>query len=230
MTESGKQLQTILIGVDIEKTGKMLMKHPVVSVGFVVCNDKAILLDSKRFNFDITWKMESEGGDFEDRCWTEFWSKLPDAVIDAFKADVMTQVEGWRAVAVWLDRLEQTYPPAEYKIMFVNDNPSFDIANIDYNLELHADRHPMRYTSSGQYRTITTVDDAFYMFPRSAIGQIKADINKVVKHDHNPVNDAYFMCQQYWHVNKLLKTMITDDAYCAFRYDGSDILDFMPIY
>lgn len=230
MTESVKQkLQTILIGVDIEKTGKMLMKHPVVSIGFAVCNDMAELIDSRRINFAVNWKPESEGGDFEDRCWTEFWSTLPHSIIDACKVDAHTQEEGWRSVAVWLDSLEQIYPPEQYKIMFINDNPSFDIANIDYNLDRFVNRPPMRYTSTGQYRTITTVDDAFYMLPKQAIGQMKQDINKVVKHDHNPVNDAHFMCQQYWHFKNLLETTVTNNIYYANRYDASDMMGFIPI-
>ena len=114
--------------------------------------------------------------------------------------------------------------------MFINDNPSFDIANIDYCLERYVNRHPMRYTSTGQYRTISTVDDAFYMLPKQAIGQMKQDINKVVKHDHNPVNDAHFMCQQYCHFKKLLETAITDDVYCAIRYDCADMMGFQQVF
>lgn len=194
----------ILVGVDIEKAGKNLIRHPVVSVAFAVCNDNAELLTAERFNFNVNWALQSNGGDFEDTCWHEFWSKLPTEVVEACKVNTMAQDHGWRAVAAWLNELEMTYPTPEYKIIFINDNPSFDIANIDYNLEHYANRHPMRYTSNGEYRTIVTIDDAFYMMPESVINRVNVKIKKVVTHNHNPVNDAHFMCQQfYWFRNEI---------------------------
>ena len=213
-----QERETIYVGVDIEKAGNMMMKHPVISVGFAVCKNDAkyTVLAKRRFNFAVNWPSESGMGDFEPRCWTEFWSKLPAEVIHACKVDVLEQEDGWKQVAAWLDALEVEYPADKYRITFVNDNPAFDIGNIDYFLEKYTGRHPMRYTRDGGYRSVTVVDDVLYMIHPDIRDDIQNYAKSIISHDHNPENDAHYMCIVLFELIKArTATFVEDDKWYA---------------
>lgn len=187
----------ICVAVDIEKSGCMF-KYPIVSIGFVVGHKKEIY-EKKRFNIQVNWEKESNGGDFEDRCYDEFWSKQPQNIIDECIDNALSAEQQYPLLAEWINQLETTYPSPEYKISFLTDNASFDIASIDYGLEKYLNRKPMRYSSTGKYRSIISADDMLYMLNDENKKKAYFEINKDVVHDHNPVNDAHFVYLQYYY-------------------------------
>jgi hypothetical protein len=198
-------MKTILVAVDIEKAGSLLGKHPVMSIGFSVGDTDGNLIEQKKFNIAVNWfKKDVEGkvvdyGDFESRCVDEFWSKLSQDIVDRCLHNPEPQPveDAWVAIGQWIDSLEETYPSDLYKIKFVSDNASFDIANIDYCLEKYTGRIPMRYTTTGKYRSIIAADDMLDMLPSAELTEAYNRINAKVIHDHDCVNDSYNIMLQY---------------------------------
>ncbi len=206
--ETRCEKKTIIVAVDIEKTGA-LYAHPVNSVGFYIAPEVEIpcKLDKSeieifKWNMSVNWPTVENGvdnyGDFEARCWDEFWVKHPEAVMRCLTNPVpVSQKTAWNEIAKMIDSLEEKYPEDKYKVKFISDNASFDIANIDYNLEKYANRHPMRYSSKGKYRSIMAQDDMFDTLPEDVKTVQLAIIDREVKHDHDPVNDAHFHYLMY---------------------------------
>lgn len=181
------------VSVDIEKTGSFLIQNPVISVGFFVGDDQGNKLLTKKFNMQVKFPVKDDYGDFEPRCWDEFWSKLDQKIIEASTENAQPQETAWKAVNAFLDELEAKYD----KIKFLTDNASFDIASIDYNLEKYCKRAPMRYNSKGKYRSVISADDMLDMLPEKELKLAYEYINANSKHDHDPVNDAHNIYLQY---------------------------------
>jgi len=143
-------------------------------------------------------------GDFEPRCWDEFWSKQPTTLRTLLTQDAMEQKQGMAAFAGLLERLELAYPGPEYKIKFLSDNASFDIAALDVNLEKVMDRVPLRYSSRNQYRAIEPPDDMLDVFPAAVVKRLlEQEVSPYVSHDHDPANDAEHIYRQYLLVLRL---------------------------
>lgn len=202
--------QTILVALDIEKTGGFY-RHPVMSVGFYVGDMDCNELETFKVNISVRWPMVVgdmiDYGDFEPRCWDEFWSKQPDNIVAECKnPEPVDASTAWHQVEAFLNRLETAYPADQYKIKFLTDNASFDVAAVDYALEKYCGRLPMRYSVLGKYRSIISADDMLDMLPKNA--RIAADnfIKTKVTHDHNCINDAKYIYWQYilamWYANK----------------------------
>lgn len=183
---------TTYIAVDIETTGASYKKHKILSVGFVV-GDGVELLERKRFNISANWKSVEEGGDFEARCINEFWSKMDEKTKEDCKRDALEDSVAWKAIESWLNEMEHKYRD----IAFLTDNASFDIARIDYCLDKYCDRSPMRFTTTGKYRAIYSADDMYSMLSSEQRAICDKQIAEIVVHDHNPVNDAWYVYMQY---------------------------------
>lgn len=199
----------IYVAHDIEKTGCQLIKHPIISVGFFVGDEHGKKITARKFNIAVNWYKEKNDkvidyGDFEQRCVDTFWLKLDKNIINSclLNPDPQPAQKVWVDIAKFLDELEEVFPETEYNIKFLTDNASFDTASIDYALEKYCNRRPMRYSSTGKYRSIICVDDMFEMLETSIQNDIYKCINKLVTHDHDPINDAYFIYLLYIHTLK----------------------------
>ena len=193
-------MKRICVAVDIEKAGCMF-KYPIVSIGFVV-GHRDTIYEKKRFNIKVNWNSEKDGGDFEDRCIRDFWSAQPSNIIEGCEENALEPTEAWILIEKWINELETKYPSNENKICFLTDNASFDIASIDYELEKYCGRSPMRYSSDGKYRGVYAADDMLSMLNKNDIDKAYEIIDKVVIHDHNPVNDAYHIYLEYYYALK----------------------------
>jgi len=211
----------IVVGVDIETAGPKY-SHPVLSVGDLTGK----LLEQKKFNFKTEWFTKNEDGkvvsygNFEPRCVDEFWHKMTQDIVDKciHNPEAEEETVGWKNLADWLDSLEDRYPSETFKIKFATDNANqsnslenrysseikfatdnatFDVARIDYNLEKHVGRPPMRYSREGKYRGVVSADDMLDMLPEEEFKKAKERINSVVVHDHDCVNDSYNILLQY---------------------------------
>ena len=204
----------LLLAVDIEKCGSNLIAHPVISVGFCLADAKGVVLEKKKINFEVNWwECNEEGvvttyGDFEERCCVEFWSKQPSNIIEACKCNPapLPVAKAWAEVRSYIDHLEVRFPG--HKIKFLSDNASFDVATIDYGLELYTGRVPMRYTTTGNYRSVVAADDMFDMLPKDVQKQAMKEIDGVVQHDHDPVNDAHHILLQFVKAVEYRQTLI----------------------
>lgn len=194
-------MKKLCVSVDIEKAGCMF-KYPIISIGFVV-GHKEEINERIRFNIKVVWKSEKDGGDFEDKCIKEFWSKQKNEIINGCKENALPPKEAWILIEKWINELETKYPIDKYKICFLTDNASFDIASIDYELEKYRDRPPMRYSSDGKYRSVYSADDMLSVLNDVDKVKVYKKIDNIVKHDHNPVNDAYHIYLQYYYALQL---------------------------
>ena len=90
MSEIHKPKPKVYIACDIEKTGSMLIKHKVNSIGFyieIVNSDRSIIEETYKYNISVKHPTFNEDGecidygDFEPRCWNEFWGKLDKDIL-----------------------------------------------------------------------------------------------------------------------------------------------------
>ena len=188
------------VALDIEKTGCMHYKHPVVSIGYCVGDGQGNIYTKNKFNLTVNWPTINNDniidfGDFEPRSWKEFWMKQDNKLIDELKKDTVTQAIGFQAFNMLLKNLEEKYG----ELIFLSDNLSFDIACLDINLERYCNRRPLRYSSfSDNYQSVLPADDLLYSLPQEIIKEATEKfITPYVKHDHDPMNDAEYIYRQY---------------------------------
>lgn len=191
-----------LVAIDIEKSGAMPLVHPIVSIGVCVGDEAGTVIEKRRFNFKVNWKSEQLGGDFEDRCWEEFWSKQPQGLIRLLQEDAQEPRECMKQFEQWLNGLEDRFKNT--KIKFLSDNPSFDIGAIDVYLDRYCSRLPMRYSSTKKYRGIDNPSDMLEVFPSEKVKEwTKLFVDPNVSHDHDPANDAEHIYRQWLLVKKM---------------------------
>ncbi len=207
-TKPKPKLEKIFFCVDIETTGCVMDVHKMVSIGVCVGDEKEQILHKFKINFKVDWPITADDGtvtdyaDFEPRCWREFWSKRATAEIENLTADALAPGDGTRQLAKFLDLIEELYPMDRYKIVFLSDNASFDIATINHYLWVYCNRLPMRYTSGLRYRPLKAPDDMLDMMGDDYVGRVQRTIAKA---DHDPANDAENILDQYYAVLKARK-------------------------
>ena len=199
--------ERILVSVDIEKAGGQFA-NPVISVGFYVGDEFGKELRTLKVNFNVRWPTKScVTGEmnyykFEKRCWDEFWVDQQTKMVkpELYKPCVsnpspVRHARGWNEISSFLNALEVAYPSHAYKIIFVSDNASYDIANIDYGLEKFCNRRPMRFSSNGDYRSIMSPDDMMKMVPSDVRKKYQKIIDANAHHNHDAIEDAKYI---YW--------------------------------
>lgn len=198
--------ETIYVSHDIEKTGSFLIKNPINSIGFFISDSQGKCLETFKMNIkvcaparDSSGKITSYG-DFEPRCWNEFYSKLSKEIYNKTltNPEPKSATDAWKTIAQWINALEVKYPTCA--ITFITDNASFDTASIDYALELYADRAPMRYSTTGAYRNVLCSSAMTRLISKEEYGAARDEIQKKVMHDHDPVHDAEFILRMHFAV------------------------------
>lgn len=193
----------LLIAVDIEASGASMTRHKVMSIGVFVAefNDKKPdgykEIDKRRFNFLIDYEH-----DFEPRCVEEFWSKYPEQ-LEACKIDAKDPKIMWREFADYIDSYEK-----KYKVKFLSDNPSFDIAWIDYAYDTILDRLPMRFTTDKKFRSVCNAGNVYETAVEVFLDKEKAESLTTYVYanscnDHNPINDAHRIFLKYYKVRSM---------------------------
>lgn len=210
MAELKQDKETIAFALDIEKAGPKNLSHPIVAVGHSTAKGSTII-DRGLIKLQVTWPTidpttgkVTDYGDFEKQCWDEFWSnpaKMPPALMEELKTNAVPQAEGFKQFAALLDKLEQDYPKSKYKIKFISNNPSYDVAAVDVMLELYCKRNPMRYNSDGKYRGLSDSYDMLSILPANLKKKFRdeaaAQAQSTAVHDHNPQNDAETILVDY---------------------------------
>lgn len=193
-------MSNTFISFDIEKAGCRIQQHPIVSIGYCVGDAAGNILEKDKINLVVRWPTVDHLGtvlsynDFEQRCWAQFWSQLPKETIENLKHNAVSQEAGFWHLAQLLDRWEKQYP----NIKFLGDNLSYDYGNLDFNLEFYQNRNPLRYSSTGKYRSILPADDLFETLPADLQNQlVKSHVDPFAKHDHDPANDAEYIYRLY---------------------------------
>ena len=181
---------------DIEKAGDGPFRHPVVSIGAVVGDAEGNVLRKLRINLKVDWPVkladEWQYGDFEKRCFHEFWEKLDPALVETLKRDAHPQEQGWALFAEWFNKLELEL---DGELWVCSDNPSYDISNINVNLDRYCARPGMHYKcqSKGKYEYRGDIRDPTEMakaFTDTMSKEIKAKAASKCAQTHLPDDDA----------------------------------------
>jgi len=224
------QRKQICVAVDIEKTGPLLVKHKLPSIGFFVGDDQGNMIRSKKINTIVKWPghketllknddpedrgnhivFEMDYGDFEKECWETHWSKLPLEMINKYKENALSEYESTQKIIEFMNELEHDFPEETNEIVFLTDNGPFDLPNIDFRLEHFFNRKPLRYSSVNRYRTVFQVDDMLFMIPEPHLSESLKSINEQQKQTHDPVDDAKNIYLQYIAV-KRYQNIITEN-------------------
>jgi oligoribonuclease (3'-5' exoribonuclease) len=162
----------VFLGMDIETTGQYLGVNAMIALGMVVLDENLQQLES----FSIF--LEEDGAEREQRCMDEFWAERKE-LFEKIMEQAIDPEEAMNAMVDWLLGVEKKYAN---RLVVLSDNPSFDVAWINYYLAKYT-KHPMLYyglakTAEGdfkyEYRRIWDTDSAFH-------GALAATQHKVVE-------------------------------------------------
>lgn len=211
------------VAFDIETAGCRVAKHPIIAIGYVVGDESGNVLEKGCFKFDVEWYtvdptnplIVTDYKQFEPRCVKEFWNnpEHPNMhnIINKLKDGAKPVHEEMQRFCAWLNGLEKTY--VGHRIKFLSDNPSFDIAFIDYNLDKYCDRNPLRFTIENRYRAIDCPDDMVSMLPGDRVtAALNMFMDASVVHDHYPSNDAHYIYSVFIIMKKLKQQIILSSA------------------
>lgn len=201
-----EQKKSVLyIAVDVEKKGASF-DHPIIQIGVawsLTCASWGPFplaygtdinsIKTASFCFDYKDKP------FEKRCYDEFWIKYLD-ILKRIEGAAKPSKEQWKNFDKWLVELESQ---AE-SIKIVSDNPGYDIEAIDYHLHEELGRFPIRYDSTGKYRSISDASEQIKGLPAMYRDQIKAKRDSMSNHSHWAEDDARSILVQYFLVKQTI--------------------------
>lgn len=187
-----------ILALDIETSGSSYKDNGILSIGASLQDQEFIEKESFQVNILLP-----EGRTYEKNCKEKFWDKFPEAQ-KFVKNNAIEPKEAMQSFSKFLFNIENRYP----NTVIVSDNPSFDIAWVDYYLDIYADRKPLRYSENEVYNMVwdsasiqkawlcfKTPDSSFYSPPRDHREKLKLQTQYV--HDHNPLNDARIIANFY---------------------------------
>lgn len=180
--------------VDIESAGR---QGPIVSIGLVIGTVETVI-HKERINVQVRWPTErvmlfhdvtaslEDYGDFEPRCWVEFWAKLPRTTIELLQKDALLPVDAKKRFR----QIIQEYCPGE--VTYLTDAPAFDIGLLNRWLSSMGTWQLPFSPDCQEYNSIYDPCDMLKMTP-----SWWPKLNKNLIHDHDPVNDALYMLLSY---------------------------------
>jgi len=162
---------------------------------------------------------------FEARCLREFWSKYRPTY-ERIVRDAKDPGVQWVAFADFQRGLDDRYSEIE----IISDNPAFDIARIDNELNerglrrrkqmmRHADdaddkreivrevSYGLRYTKEGKYRSVSDPSEQIKGLPKSIRDEITAKVKAAVKEPHWAPDDATGILVQHFLVREAIDRM-----------------------
>jgi hypothetical protein len=134
---------------------------------------------------------------FEEKCVTEFWSKYPDVLNTIVESPRVS----WKEISNIIDELDREFP----SLLIASDNPAYDIAHINADLQLKAGVRGLQYRLNESYRNIIDVDSFLSAYdihnPKMWVWTKKIleahNITVTANHDHLPENDAMYILEAY---------------------------------
>jgi hypothetical protein len=152
------------------------------AIGYVIGDDNGVTL------FKGEWCLKlPEGVTFDPTCKTEFWDKN-QGLLKHIEENAKPEEEQIKDFVKTVDSMANKFGVDETDIKNVSDNPEFDYGGMTRYVKKHCNRHPLRYTSDGKYRSVRDLGEATWAI---GIGEIiKKRADEIVIHDHYPANDA----------------------------------------
>lgn len=208
------------IAIDIEKVGRRFEDvDPIFAVGVATAPIDATSMDQVQ-SFSVAldlkkpegtswgdhWKQEG----YEERCWTEFWSKNEN-ILDLLQDSNRVNMVGCRSMLnAWINGILKKCEEMYEKTVIVVDTVLFDTVCVGSELK-HFSYIPLNYNRDGTYRGAGGIEvDSFIsgLFGvddpsdwRTLVDYTKKHIEPLllaqVEHDHHPENDAKSILLKY---------------------------------
>lgn len=180
-----------VLAMDIETSGSSLTQNGIVSIGCSLQDQYSNELGTFQVNLTLP-----ENCVYEERCLREFWLKNPRAH-EFVQKDALPPDTAMEMFREFLGSAEADYPD----LMVVSDNPSFDIAWLNFYLSQYTNRLPLNYSEKGEYRAIWDLLSMRKSLVSVQSGELvshcglteKPASKSRWKYDHTPLNDARFI-------------------------------------
>ncbi len=183
----------LIFALDVELSGCQLDKDNILAIGWYVIN--AATGDTVDQGC-VSLEPIPGRRPFEERCLKEFWS-LNDTLLKEFQRTAMPPMAGIGYFFSILNQLDK-----EYDVRIVSDNPSSDIAWIDYYGSKFLDRKPMCYRlNTSEWRPVYCTDSyaraaakvpykCAYTDNKAVMVSLGIDAKNVPEATHHPTDDA----------------------------------------
>jgi hypothetical protein len=187
------KLEKVLFALDIEGSGASFSQNGIVAIGWCVGKMDGKILEKKR----VSVALQKRG--FEPRCKTQYWDNPAQAAqLEVFKKEALEPVEAMKQFIASVDRFEDSYD-----VIILTDNAAYDVAWLNYYLDLYLGRNPLSYKKDQMtYRPIAepkgfamsrkmkfnSNENWSFDMEKYKDGLTKLKIMSL--HDHWPENDA----------------------------------------
>jgi len=182
-----------LFALDIEGSGASFAHNGIVAIGWCVGTMDGAILEKKRIS--VALKNRS----FESRCVTQYWEKPAQAAqLKVFEKEALEPAEAMKQFIASVDRFEDMYD-----LVILTDNAAYDVAWLNYYLDLYLGRHPLSYKKDqSTYRPIAeprgfamarkmkSSNQASWTFDMEKYNAGLTKLKSLTLHDHWPENDA----------------------------------------
>lgn len=186
-------IHTPALAFDIERAG-CYFKNTTLAIGLALY----IPLPSEKAGiYNLRLVPNFTDIDFETACVTEFWDKYPDVLKTITDSPRVT----WQEISCIIDELDKEFP----NLMIVSDNPSFDIAHINADLQREVGVRGLSYRLNSTYRNIIDADaflsaydihnPKMWVWTKKILEAHKVSVS--ANHDHLPENDAVYILETY---------------------------------
>lgn len=183
----------IYLALDIEGTGARL-DAPIVAIGYCLGDEAERIIEKHTFCL----KMPPDVG-VEENCQKYFWDKHPD-LWKRIEREAKPANTVAHQFVDFINELETRFPEESYKIELLSDNPAYDITKLDFFVWNYTRRYPIRYSSTGGYRTISDPSEQGKALPNE--DECWEIAVSKCQHDHWPENDAEQIYHLFMQVQK----------------------------
>ncbi len=188
-----------ILACDVETSGSCFRENAILAIGCSLQN----MQGEEVKKFFRTLKIPKERG-FEEDCLKNFWSKHT-MLLKFFEKEADETAEVMHEFVEFMEKVDQFD-----SVIIICDNPSFDIAWIDYYLSYYTARKPMRYCSrTNAYRMVwdtTSLHKIWFCLKNKMVdfynppkGHV-ANLGLKCIHAHHPLEDARELITRHRHV------------------------------
>jgi hypothetical protein len=184
---------TLICSIDIETSGPQIIKNGIISLGYCIGSLHGKTLVKKRINMKL-----DDNHTFDEDTYNKFWLKHID-ILDKLKENQVDPKTGMNEFIKDVDEYD-----SKYKLIIVSDNPSFDLAFVNYYLAKYLDRKPLTYKLNSYYRPVYDTDsysrgvmnqtyDNIRVNDLDLIKKFRLTITSNKDQSHYPDDDAFYI-------------------------------------
>jgi DNA polymerase III epsilon subunit-like protein len=185
-----QKLDHHVLAFDVEASGSSLTQNGIVSIGASLQDKNSNELMYFQVNLSLP-----RGRIYEEYCLENFWLKNSEAYNFVNQNPQHPKI-AMKQFCEFLEFAEEKYP----NLILVSDNPSFDIAWLNFYIAKYTERFPINYSTNKNYRMIFDIGSI-----KKTLLYIK-EVNFETKwvHNHNSLNDARRIADLY---NQIVKEL-----------------------